>query len=122
MKERNGERGDALLQFLAALPLLGLALLMCWQVVLAGDTVLVAREAAHNAARAAGVKGDPLLAAQQVAGQYPVEITSTKQIDTGSFKMVEVSLQVRCPMVPIHWAEGAELWIPARATMPIEEP
>lgn len=59
-------RGQATVELVALLPLVGLLCALLWQALLAGETVWLSGAAARAAARAAAVGGDPLAAARGV--------------------------------------------------------
>ena len=58
------ERGQASVELVALLPLVGVAIVLLWQAVLAGATVWLGGGAARAAARAVAVDADPVLAAR----------------------------------------------------------
>lgn len=58
--------GQATVELVALLPLLGLLAALLWQALLAGETVWLSGTAARAAARAAAVGADPLAAARAV--------------------------------------------------------
>jgi hypothetical protein len=58
------ERGQAAVELVALLPLVGLLVALLWQALLAGETVWLSGGAARAAARAAAVGADPLAAAR----------------------------------------------------------
>jgi hypothetical protein len=60
------ERGQAAVELVALLPLVGLLAALLWQALLAGETVWLSGTAARAAARAAAVGADPLDAARAV--------------------------------------------------------
>lgn len=60
------ERGQAAVELVALLPLVGLLAALLWQALLAGETVWLSGGAARAAARAAAVGSDPLAAARAV--------------------------------------------------------
>jgi hypothetical protein len=60
------ERGQAAVELVALLPLVGLLAALLWQALLAGETVWLSGGAARAAARAIAVGGDPLAAAHAV--------------------------------------------------------
>lgn len=61
-----GVRGQATVELVALLPLVGLLCALLWQALLAGETVWLSGVAARAAARAAAVGGDPAAAARGV--------------------------------------------------------
>jgi len=60
------EHGQAAIELVALLPLVGLLAALLWQALLAGETVWLSGSAARAAARAAVVGSDPLEAARAV--------------------------------------------------------
>jgi hypothetical protein len=63
---RGGERGQASVELVAVLPLVGVLVALLWQALLAGETVWLSGGAARAAARAAALGADPLDAARAV--------------------------------------------------------
>jgi len=61
-----GEGGQAAVELVALLPLVGLLAALLWQALLAGETVWLSASAARAAARAVAVGSDPLAAARTV--------------------------------------------------------
>lgn len=61
-----GCAGQATVELVALLPLVGLLMALLWQALLAGETVWLSGGAARAAARAVAVGGDPLAAARTV--------------------------------------------------------
>jgi hypothetical protein len=61
-----GERGQATLELVALLPLVGLLAALLWQALLAGETVWLSGAAAGAAARAVAIGADPVDAARAV--------------------------------------------------------
>lgn len=66
MSRRRAERGQATVEFLAVLPLAGLAVLVAWQLAVAGQAVWLSGAAARAAARAHAVGLDARSAARAV--------------------------------------------------------
>ena len=64
----RGEDGQATVELVAVLPVVGLVALLAWQAVVAGQTWWLASTAAREAARAVALGGDPVAAARRV---YP---------------------------------------------------
>ncbi|MBS1868931.1 MAG: pilus assembly protein [Actinobacteria bacterium] len=58
--------GQASVELVALLPLVGVVVALLWQALLAGETVWLSGSAARAAARAAAVGGDPAAAARAV--------------------------------------------------------
>jgi hypothetical protein len=63
---RAAERGQAAVELVALLPLVGLVVALLWQALLAGETVWLSGQAARAAARAAALGADPAGAARAV--------------------------------------------------------
>jgi hypothetical protein len=61
----GGNEGQASVELVALLPLLGVVALVAWQAVVAGQTWWLAGMAARDAARARAVGGDPVAAAHR---------------------------------------------------------
>jgi hypothetical protein len=64
MRALRSEDGQATVELVALLPLVGLLAALLWQALLAGETVWLSGAAARAAARAAAVGADPLDAAR----------------------------------------------------------
>jgi hypothetical protein len=62
----SGEDGQATVELVAVLPVLGLVALLAWQAVVAGQTWWLASVAARDGARAVALGGDPVAAARRV--------------------------------------------------------
>jgi hypothetical protein len=62
----SGEDGQATVELVAVLPVLGLVALLAWQAVVAGQTWWLASAAAREGARASALGGDPVVAARRV--------------------------------------------------------
>jgi Flp pilus assembly protein TadG len=65
---RHGERGQATVEFVALLPLLGVLALGVWQAALAGHAIWSASAAARAASRVSAVGGDPEKTVRRLAG------------------------------------------------------
>jgi hypothetical protein len=61
-----GCAGQATVELVALLPLVGVLAALLWQALLAGETVWLSGGAARAAARAVAVGGDPLAAARAI--------------------------------------------------------
>jgi hypothetical protein len=61
-----GEDGQATVELVAILPVLGLILVLAWQALVAGQTWWLAGAAAREAARASALGSDPTAAARRV--------------------------------------------------------
>jgi hypothetical protein len=66
MRSLRSDDGQATVELVALLPLLGLLAALLWQALLAGETVWLSGGAARAAARAVAVGADPLDAARAV--------------------------------------------------------
>jgi hypothetical protein len=62
----SGEDGQATVELVAVLPVLGLVVLLAWQAVVAGQTWWLASAAAREGARASALGRDPVRAARLV--------------------------------------------------------
>lgn len=62
----SGEDGQATVELVAVLPVLGLVLVLAWQAVVAGQTWWLASAAAREGARVSALGGDPVAAARRV--------------------------------------------------------
>ncbi|HET6449203.1 MAG TPA: hypothetical protein VFG31_08845 [Conexibacter sp.] len=63
---RTADDGQATVEFVALLPVLGTLVALLWQALLAGETIWLSGAAARAAARAAVVGADPADAARSV--------------------------------------------------------
>jgi len=66
VRARSPERGQATVELVALLPLVGLLVAFLWQALLAGETIWLSGTAARAAARAAALGADPAAAARAV--------------------------------------------------------
>jgi hypothetical protein len=66
LRAGNGEDGQATVELVAVLPVLGLVALLAWQAVVAGQTWWLASAAAREGATASALGGDPVAAARHV--------------------------------------------------------
>ena len=64
--EGTGESGQATVELVAVLPVLGLVLLLAWQALVAGQTWWLTSAAAREGARAAALGADPTTAARSI--------------------------------------------------------
>jgi hypothetical protein len=62
----SGEEGQATVELVAILPVLGLVAMLAWQAVVAGQTWWLAGAAAREGARASALGEDPVAAARRV--------------------------------------------------------
>ena len=63
---RSGDDGQATVELVALLPLVGLLVALLWQALLAGETIWLSGGAARAAARAVALGSDPMQAARGV--------------------------------------------------------
>ncbi|HKG38003.1 MAG TPA: hypothetical protein VKB25_03360 [Conexibacter sp.] len=66
MRSLHSQDGQATVELVALLPLVGLLVALLWQALLAGETVWLSGGAARAAARAVAVGADPVGAARAV--------------------------------------------------------
>jgi hypothetical protein len=66
MWKARAEDGQATVELVAVLPVVGLVLLLAWQALVAGQTWWLASAAAREGARAFALGGDPAVAARHV--------------------------------------------------------
>jgi hypothetical protein len=66
MRSRHADDGQATVELVALLPLVGLLVALLWQALLAGETVWLSGGAARAAARAVAVGADPADAARSI--------------------------------------------------------
>ncbi|MCW2994954.1 MAG: hypothetical protein JWQ18_2449 [Conexibacter sp.] len=85
-----GEDGQATVELVAILPVLGLVLVLAWQALVAGQTWWLAGAAAREAARASALGGDPRAAARRV---LPTAVASRTDEDG--------SVRVRVAIPPV---------------------
>jgi len=89
----GGVRGQATVELVALLPLVGLLVALLWQALLAGETVWLSGVAARAAARAVAVGVDPVAAARGVLPARFERGLRVSRAPDGS-----VSLGLRVPM------------------------
>jgi hypothetical protein len=76
MNLTTADDGQATVELVALLPLIGILVLVLWQAALAGEAVWLAGTAARAAARAHAVGADPATAARTVLpGRFERELT-----------------------------------------------
>jgi hypothetical protein len=85
------ERGQAAVELVALLPLVGMLAALLWQALLAGETVWLSGSAARAAARAVAVGADPLSAARAV---LPARLERGLHVRRGSDGAVTLVLRV----------------------------
>jgi hypothetical protein len=86
-----GEGGQATVELVALLPLVGLLAALLWQSLLAGETVWLSGGAARAAARAAAVGADPADAARAV---LPARLERGLRVRSGRGGAVALVLRV----------------------------
>ena len=106
------ERGQASLELLGVLPVLLIAALGAWQLVLAGQTSWLAGNAARVGARAEAVGEDPAAA---VRSALPADMRRGLRVSGHDGR---VTVRVRMPIVMRGWPSplriGASAGLPAR--------
>ncbi len=91
MLSMSAEKGQASVELVALLPLIGLLVLLLWQAALAGEAVWLAATAARAAARADAVGADPAAAARTVLpGRFEREL----RVRSAADGVVEVAVAV----------------------------
>ena len=90
---RHGERGQASVELIGMLPILVLAALLVWQLLLVGYAVTSAENAARAASRVEGRGGNGAKAAERVIGG-PLRKGMTTVIDGG-----KAEVRVRVPLI-----------------------
>jgi hypothetical protein len=88
---RRDEGGQAAVELVALLPLVGLLAALLWQALLAGETVWLSGSAARAAARAAAVGSDPLDAARAV---LPARLERGLRVRRANGNAIAVTLRV----------------------------
>jgi hypothetical protein len=83
--------GQATVELVALLPLVGLLAALLWQALLAGETLWLSGSAARAAARAAAVGSDPAAAARAV---LPARFAATVHVERDRDGVVTVSLRI----------------------------
>jgi hypothetical protein len=112
MARSRAEDGQASIELVALLPLLGVVAMVAWQGVVAGQAWWMASAAAREAARAEAVGGDPVAAARGVLPGALRGGVSVVRDGAGEGDGVRVRLVV--PVVLGHASLGT---ITARARM-----
>ena len=92
------ERGQAAVELVAALPLLSMAALLAWQLVLAGHTAWMCANAARVAARADAVGRDPARAARSALPRALERGLKVERTDASG-----VRVELRVPLVSRRW-------------------
>ena len=103
---RDGERGQASVEFLGVLPAALLIAVAGWQAALAGQAAWLAGNAARVAARSQAVGGDPEVAARSALPSYLRRGLVVRSADDRVF------LRVGVPVLLKHWPAP----IPIRAS------
>lgn len=93
MRSDRGKKGIETIEFVGMFPLVLLALLIIWQLMLVGHTVIVAASAAREGARAAAVDKNPYAAVEQ-ASSGQAEVVSISGGD-----MRSVTVRARIPKI-----------------------
>jgi hypothetical protein len=101
MRNRRWQRGQASVEFVAAIPLIVLFVAVAWQGAIAGQAVWLAGSAARKAARAHAVEGDALRAARSVLAG---EMREGARVTTESDGTVRVAVPV--PLI----IGGGRIW------------
>jgi len=114
------QRGSQALEFALVLPAVVLLLVLAVHAGLLATDLVAVQGLAREAARAAAVGGDAATRAAltEAAGPRPVTLTLTPAAPRapGSMVTAEVRLRSRA-FAPL----GAPVWLPARATMRVED-
>jgi hypothetical protein len=100
----RSERGQASVELLGVLPLALLALLVVWQLVLAGHAMWLCAQAARVAARAEAVSRDPGAAARSA---LPASLRHGVTVRRQSGGGVEVRLRVPLAAGPVTVAASS---------------
>jgi len=91
MRSLRSRDGQATVELVALLPVVGVLVALLWQALLAGETVWLSGAAARAAARAAAVDADPEVAARSM---LPPRLERGLQVRRTSGGAVEVVLRV----------------------------
>jgi hypothetical protein len=107
--KRRGERGQATVELLSTLPLLIIAALLVWQMLLVGIVMTSASNAARTGSRAASLSGDGEQAARNAlrpAFRHGSQITVN-----GTSVRVRVAMPLIVPGVslPVHLSSTATM-------------
>lgn len=116
----RGESGAQAVEFALVTPAVALLLVLVLHAALLGADVVAAQGVAREVVREAAVApdGDVRAVLRHSAGSRPVRVTlSPRSRDVGDLVTADVRLRSRA-----FAAFGAEVWVPARATMRVEEP
>ena len=88
MRSLRSHDGQATVELVALLPLIGLLAALLWQALLAGETVWLSGTAARAAARAAAVGDDPTAAARAVLPSRLERVLRVRQAHDGTVELV----------------------------------
>ena len=91
MRSLRAHDGQATVELVALLPLVGLLAALLWQALLAGETIWLSGGAARAAARAAAVGTDPAEAAREV---LPARLEHALHVRTEPDGAIALVLQV----------------------------
>lgn len=91
MARHEDDRGQASVELVGLLPLVGVLVVLLWQAVVAGQAVWLAGTAARAAARAEAVGGDPEAAARAT---LPAALQHGLRATTGDAGAVRVRIRV----------------------------
>jgi hypothetical protein len=103
----RGDRGQATVELVALLPLVGLLAALLWQALLAGETIWLSGGAARAAARAVAIGADPADAAR---GVLPARLERGLRVERGRDGAVALVLHV-----PAALGSGTLASVTARA-------
>jgi hypothetical protein len=98
------ESGQASVETVAMVPLVLLAAVVAWQLVLTGHTLWLAAGAARAAARAELVGESPVRAARSALPRSLERGLSVKRVDAGG-----VRVEVRLPLIVRSWKSPIEI-------------
>src|SRR5262245_15572521 len=91
LRNLRGQEGQASVELVALLPVVGVLALIVWQVLLAGGAIWCGGTAARAAARAEAVGGDPLRAARgALPDRYETGLRVRRERDGGVAVVVAV--------------------------------
>ncbi|WP_164668238.1 TadE/TadG family type IV pilus assembly protein [Virgibacillus doumboii] len=112
----KNERGSQLLEFVGMFPMIIIAALVAWQILMVGYTMVVGEAAARDGARVASVDGNYQDAAKKSASGLYV---SSSKSETGD--SVEVSVTVKAPTLKIPIWDNPNIEFETSAIMPVED-
>jgi hypothetical protein len=102
MRSLRTEDGQAAVELVAVLPLVGVIAAFAWQALLAGEAVWLSASAARAAARAQALGADPLVAAR---GVLPRRFETDLRVRPTRAGAVAVSISI--PLAVGHGSLGA---------------